>query len=306
MSAQEFCIECCAADERADALRLLHGGLSADQQTALPLALDAVHPQGEEAFAGLLVAKSSRGLVGVVWVQPAAGRTAVVWPPAMGGAASADLMRAAAAFLDQRQVALAQILVSADAPQDAETLAAGGFHRLVELAYLTLEREAFPTASPPRELTFVPAAGEHPERLGRLLVETYNGTLDCPQLNGLRDPSDVQAGYREQGEFSAERWFFVQHQDRDVGVLILSTHAAGTTWELVYMGVVPAARGHGFGGQIVHFAIAQAARSAAERIVLAVDEANKPGLDVYRAAGFNTWDRRSVYARLNGSASLPA
>lgn len=305
MSAQEYRIECCAATDRVEALRLLHGGLSTDQQATLPMALDAVRPQGEDALAGLLVAKHADELQGVVWVQIAPGRTAVIWPPAVGAAASADLMRAAAEFLDERQVVMAQIHLSPDAPQDSEAFAAGGFHRLVELAYLTLERESFPATSPGGELRFVPAASDDPQRLGRLLLETYQGTLDCPQLNGLREPSDVLAGYAAQGEFSADRWFFVRHQGQDVGVLILTTHAAGETWELVYMGVVPAARGRGWGGEIVRFALAQAARAGAERIVLAVDEANAPGLAMYRAAGFILCDRRSVFARLKGSASLP-
>lgn len=306
MSAQEYRIECCAADDRVDALRLLHDGLSPDQQTALPPALDAVRQQGPAALTGLLVAKDAEGLQGVVWVQLAPGSIAVVWPPAVGGAASASLMRAAAECLDERQVALAQILVSPDAPQDPETLAVGGFHRLVELAYLTLERESFPAACSVDDLQFVPAASDVPQRLGRLLLETYEGTLDCPQLNGLRDSADVLAGYAAQGEFSAERWFFVRHQNQDVGALILTAHTAGETWELVYMGIVPAVRGRGWGGEIVRFAISQAAAAEAERIVLAVDEANAPGLAMYRAAGFITWDRRSVYARLQGSASLPA
>ena len=303
MSAQEFRIECCAADERVDALRLLHAGLSTDQQTALPSALDAARAQGDDALAGLLVARNSRGLQGAVWVQLAPGRTAVVWPPAVGGAASADLMRAAARFLDERRVVVAQILVSPDAPQDPATLAAGGFHRVVELADLALERDFFPTSAPSGDLIFVPAACEHPQRLGRLLLETYEGTLDCPQLNGLRDESDILAGYAAQGEFSADRWFFVQHQSQDIGVLILTAYAEGETWELVYMGVVPAARGRGFGGQIVRFALAQAAAAGAQRLVLAVDQANTPGLAMYRAAGFIPWDRRYVYARLKSGES---
>lgn len=297
MSAEKFRIERCAEDEWIAALRLLHDGLSADQQAALIPALDDARTRGKDPLAGLLVAKQDSGVQGVVWVQLAPGRTAVVWPPAVGAAAAADLMRAAAEFLDARGVVLGQILVSPDAPQDAESLAAGGFHRVAELAYLALERKHFPTSGPSSALVFVPAASADPERLGNLLLATYEGTLDCPQLNGLRDVTDILAGYVAQGMFAPERWFFVRHEDRDVGVLLLTAHAEGETWELVYMGIVPDARGHGFGRQIVHFALAQAADAGADRLVLAVDQANAPGLAMYRDAGLVAWDRRTVYAR---------
>ena len=38
-------------------------------------------------------------------------------------------------------------------------------------------------------------------------------------------------------------------------------------------------------------------RADVERIVLAVDAANEPALRMYRTAGFESWDQRSVYVR---------
>lgn len=298
MSAEKLLIECCAAVDRPDALRLLHAGLSIDQKTALPVVLNAVHAEGETDFPGLLVAKDVETLIGAVWVQLAPGRTAIVWPPAIDGAASHDLMRAAASFLDDQRVALAQILVSPDAPHDPQLLAAGDFQRLVELEYLTVEKSLFPEVAPQGELQFAAAASDHPQRLGRVLLETYEQTLDCPQLNGLRNATDIIEGYAAQGEFSANRWFFVQQAGADVGVLILTEHPGGDTWELVYMGVVPAARGNGYGRQIVSFALAQATAGDAGRLVLAVDQTNAPAQSMYREAGFVSWDSRTVFARL--------
>lgn len=305
MTAEENLIERCEAASRADALRLLHAGLSPDQQAALPQTLESVHIQGESAFDGLLIAKQGNTLIGAVWVQLAPGSTAVVWPPAINGIASPELMRAAAEFLDDHSVALAQILISPDAPQDPEIFAAGGFRPLVELDYLMVQRELFPAAKPSGELQFTGAARDEPQRLERLLTATYEQTLDCPQLNGLRDAADVLAGYAAQGRFSADGWFFVRHHSTDVGVLILTEYPEGETWELVYMGVVPAARGNGFGRQIVNFALAQAAVGGAGRLVLAVDRENGPAQKMYREAGFVGWDRRTVYGRLNRQENSP-
>jgi ribosomal protein S18 acetylase RimI-like enzyme len=65
----------------------------------------------------------------------------------------------------------------------------------------------------------------------------------------------------------------------------------------MYMGLVPAARGHGWGGQIARYAQWLARCADVNRIVLAVDAANKPAVEMYRRSGFETWERRAVYVR---------
>jgi hypothetical protein len=84
--------------------------------------------------------------------------------------------------------------------------------------------------------------------------------------------------------------------------------------ELVYMGIVPEARGFAHGVEIVRFAqwitgklhqrendfkqkSAQNAKHTAMRMVLAVDAANSPAIATYASAGFQTWDRRGVFLR---------
>lgn len=298
MSAPDILIEPCSAAQRAQALRRLHAGLSTDQQTAFPAALDSVRSQGDDAFAGLFVAKSGQEIEEGVWVQLAPGRTAVLWPPSVGGAASAQLMKQAAEFIDQRQVPLTQMLISPQAPQDEKLLGLGGFQVLADLVYLTLESTQFPELVPDESLKFVPGASDHPERLGTVLLDSYEQTQDCPEVNNLRRVEDILASYQSQGDFSPERWFLIQHDDRDVGVLLLTEYATNRTWELIYMGVVPGARGQQFGQRILQFAISQAKQAHAERLVLAADERNAPALALYQAAGMVSWDRRRVYARM--------
>jgi GNAT superfamily N-acetyltransferase len=106
------------------------------------------------------------------------------------------------------------------------------------------------------------------------------------------------AGYYAQGLFDPQRWFIVQRDHRDVGVLLLTAHATGDCWELVYMGIVPEARGAGLGREILRFALWEASQAGAQRLVLAVDQANRPASDMYRREGFQPWDFRTVYARI--------
>jgi len=300
MNSKGIRIACCPPDDRAEALRMLHDGLPSDQQSVLVHALDGLRGQDESAFAGLLVATDGERLVGVVWVQLAAGQTAVLWPPNAEGAAAIELMHASAEFLDKCQVALAQTLVNPDAHKLAELLATGGMEKLAQLAYLSADRDAFPHRKPAGDLHFEPRASDHPDRLGTLLLSTYENSQDCPAIDGVREPGDILAGYAGQGVFSAENWFFVQAEDRVVGVLILSLHANGEACELVYMGIDPQERGKGWGRQIVEFALWQAHQLGADRLVLAVDEENSPAVKMYQDAGLVVWDRRTVFGRLLG------
>ena len=82
-----------------------------------------------------------------------------------------------------------------------------------------------------------------------------------------------------------------------LGCLLLTEHPAEKNWELIYFGVVPEARGSGQGLEIVRQAQWLTGQSSAERLVLAVDAANSPAIAVYAAAGFEAWDRRSVFLR---------
>lgn len=293
-----YSIEPCPVEQRAAALRLLHESLPEHQQTTLVQTLNTLGAGQESALRGLLIAEGAQGVVGVVWIQLTPGRTAVVWPPAMESPAATLLMQAAGKFLDDNQTVLAQLLCGPDDPLDDSLLAEGGFQELAKLSYLMADKSYFPSAEPDSELQFESHASNQPDRLGTLLLNTYEETLDCPALNGIRQAKDIVEGYQAQGNFSAERWSFVRYEDQDIGVLLLTEHAAGENWELVYMGIVPESRGGGFGWQVVQHALWQAGQGGAERVVLAVDEANERALPTYRRAGFVSWDRRTVFARI--------
>jgi RimJ/RimL family protein N-acetyltransferase len=151
-------------------------------------------------------------------------------------------------------------------------------------------------------LHFVARAGEEPQRLAALLEQTYVDTLDCPGLDGVRPMDEVLEGYRQQGQHRPQDWYIVQDEGVDIGALLLTEHPGVDNWELVYMGLVPAARGRGCGLRIIRFALDVAAQEGAQRLVLAVDAENIPALRAYERAGFIVWDQRIVYARLRSQA----
>lgn len=297
-----FSIFPCPAERRPDALRALHAGLPADQQLALVQTLNAARDQSDAIFDGLIVAVDEDQVIAAAWAQLTPGKTAVMWLPDRDSSAAVELLQAAANFLDEREVTLAQFLAANEDTHSADVLSAADFRKLAKLAYLSVDPRTLSRERTDSELEFVARASDDPARLGQLLLRTYEESLDCPQLNGLRHADDVLEGYREQGDFSPERWFFVRSNEQDIGTLILTVHSETGNWELVYMGLIPEQRGQGFGTQVLDFAIWQAGQGGAERLVLAVDQENQPALDTYQRAGFVAWDHRTVYARLRPRA----
>lgn len=310
---------CCPTELRPRALRQLHDGLSADQQAGLVLALDRTGVSDGVAWDGLLIAPSEGSvedgeLHGVLWVQQVAGNTAVLWPPPPDAGAVEPLFRAAAEFADARRIPLTQLLVTEHDGYDAALLTRCGFERLVELIYLfgesppvshhqTIAEIGDDGANRGNEiefegLHFVPHAGGEPGRLAAIIEQSYIGTCDCPGLEGVRPMDEVLEGYRSQGTYVPQHWYLVRDAAGDAAVLMLAYHRDAANSELVYMGVTPRARGRRLGEQIARFALHAAAEMGAERLVLAVDAANEPALEIYRRVGFVQWDRRLVYARL--------
>jgi ribosomal protein S18 acetylase RimI-like enzyme len=251
---------------------------------------------------GLFVAMRGDVLCGAVWVQPQPGNTAVLWPPKRVAGeprqTAYPLLHAAINWLDSTVIGMAQVLLPTRDEPDVPMLESVGFSHLAELLYLTCESVRFPVEPLPKpNLQFAPYEERERQRLGNLIEQTYVDSLDCPALNGARGIEDIIAGYKATGVFRPEIWQIVRHEENDIGVLVLADHPSAQHWELVYMGLVPQARGRGWGRQITQHAQALARRANVARIVLAVDAANSPALSMYRAAGFEMWDRRFVYLR---------
>lgn len=283
---------------REPALRLALRHLPAvDRQRAIDDVLSGRDPAVE-----ILAASRDGALVGALWAQRQPGRTASVCPPQLVDGEPAGsgvlLLSAATERLERRQVVLVQALLETDSGLDFQRFLAAGFHHVCDLLYLVSPAAAFPAEPPAGGLEFSPVSEAELPRLAGVLERTYEGTLDCPQLNGVRATDDVLAGYRAGGPFVPERWLLCRRQGHDVGCLLLADHAAGNQWEVIYMGLLPEARGHGWGLAVVRHAQWLTRSAGRARLVLAVDAGNRPAIAAYAEAGFRAWDRRSVLLRV--------
>jgi len=292
----------CPAALIEEALALVLCDLAPSQRRDLGKLLLSVDDPADLANEALFVARRGTELRGAAWGQRQAGNYAVFWLPQVvpGEDAKTEqrLAERVVEALDTTGIDLAQSLLTAPNASTINLLRHVGFRHLADLMYLTCEAARFPTTAPEtREIEFEDYATTQRGRLIRIVEQTYEGTLDCTALNGIRDLDDVINGYQNTGVFAAANWQFVRCGGQDVGVLLLADHPQARHWELVYMGLVPEVRGRGWGRQIARYAQWLGRRAAIERILVAVDAANVPAATAYAATGFEMWDRRAVYLR---------
>jgi GNAT superfamily N-acetyltransferase len=244
-------------------------------------------------------------LAGSLLTQVQPGRSAMLWPPRLSSGESKEtagrLMEAALQALSESDLRIVQALLPTDVGEDVDVLRTAGFRHFSDLLYLVCVDADFPTveiAPLSSDVEFVPVTDEQEPRIATLVEATYVDTRDCPAVNGLRSIDDVLLGYRATGRYDSQGWLYVRHRGEDVGCLITADHPPHNTRELIYMGLVPAARRKGLGTVVIHHALWLAARDRQKRVVLAVDAANEPALRMYAAAGFQAWDRKSVFIRV--------
>ncbi len=287
---------------------------AADRAAVMGLALDGqgdelrqrlleqanLDSQGDESRCGaLLAAYVEDRLVGAVWGQWMPGRAALVWPPRLSDDApqgtDLELLAEVKRQLAVNRVRLIQVVVKPDAVRDAALLRRANYAFAAELFYLVSLVDSLVEPRRPTPLTFRAFDELQLDRLASLVELTYENSQDCPLLNGKRDIYDVLEGYRQTGQFHPEQWLFVDVDGQDVGCLLLADHPQDDQWELVYMGLVPGARGRGWGSAITRHAQRLTREAGRPRLALAVDAANRPALSTYAAAGFQIWDRRHVW-----------
>jgi len=183
--------------QRADTLRLVFSRLpEEDRRRQLETYLAATSDAGLSS-SELLGAHRRGRLVGAVFSQIQPGRTATLWPPRIvsdeSAATAAKLLETACDRLARRDVCMAQVLLETESPPDVATLLEGGFERLAKLLYLVSPEVEFPNHPPPGPLVFQEHSAANHRRLAGVVEATYDQTLDCPRLNGVRRIEDVRS-----------------------------------------------------------------------------------------------------------------
>jgi GNAT superfamily N-acetyltransferase len=268
----------CPPEWRADALEVLYRRIASPVRPGLiASALDEAEA-GRIDLSGLWIARRRGRITGALLTQPLAGRAAAVWAPEIepswGRAAlAASLIRSALDDLRSRGFRIAQASATAD-------LIRGGLPAITALTYMQRDTGRPLGLSLARFRPAFDWQGYAPEteaRFRKVLQETYVGSLDMPELEGIRSLDDVIASHQAAGRFDPSRWRVgsLPGEPETAGVLLLSEVIDRPSWEVAYLGLTPAARGRG--------------------LELAVDDRNHPARKLYDHAGFTPFDRRTVH-----------
>jgi RimJ/RimL family protein N-acetyltransferase len=283
-------------DDLPAAFSLIFGHLRDDERGARVAHALALVEQGLLDARGVFVVPGAGALV--CTLVPGAG--ALVWPPATVGAARPDvedaLVRRAGDWLRGQGACLAQCLLPPAEEGLAAPLVRNGFARITTISYLEHARSlSVSWWGPPPRLRCEPYNPDRPDEFHHTLALTYQDTLDCPEVNDVRTIDEVIQGHRAQGRFDPRRWLLARAGTEPVGVLLLVEQADGhETWEVAYMGVVPAARRRGLGRELLLRGLREARLGGARRVMLCVDDRNRPAWELYRGAGFAPYDQRVV------------
>ena len=311
----------CPPEARAAALQVLYRQVPPALRDRLIVEVLEEEARGEIDLSGLWVARERAGRIsGALLTQPLAGKAAAVWAPEVRASwrrstVAAALVAAALADLKVGGFLLAQAVLDESAgPRAARDLTRGGMPRVTELVYLDRDTTTplpsatgrargagFAERAPCPTFDWQPFGPAIEAEFRKVLQATYVGSLDMPELEGARSLDDILDAHRAAGLFAPERWQLgrIPGEPDSAAVLLLAEPSGRDAWEVIYLGLTPAARGRGLGLAVLAHAF-DLARAHVPRLELAVDVRNIPAMRLYRTAGFTVCDRRAVHLALLG------
>lgn len=293
-------VESAHPGELAPALRLVLRRFDAENVEGRVRRALALVADGELPADGILVVRAGSVVAGAIVCIPLPGSSGLVWAPQAAdwtesGPIEDALVRAGLIWLRQRGAKLAQAFLYPDEAPLGEPLLRNGFHRVTRLLYLRRPADDTSPADTRTKLTCQTYREADSALFRRTLLRSYEQTLDCPELNGVRTVEEIVEGHKAQGAFDPDRWCVALLDGRPVGVLIVNPMPELDGWDLAYLGVVPEARGCGIGLALTTRVLAEARAAGTSQLMLAVDARNLPARHLYARLGFEFYDERDVY-----------
>ncbi len=244
-----------------------------------------------------------RDCVGAAAVVGRPGRTGMLFhspadSPGLDKSASAQLIRRITCDAIRAEgLYFVQSLEDSTNSSDVEMIQQGGYEMLVELIYMERSLVNVETDSPDAHeiegLTWKSYGQFDDQQLGWIIAETYEGSMDCPAISGMRDLNDVIAGHKASGRFVPQAWLIAYIGDEPIGCILVNDFPG--SGDVAYMGVVRAYRGR----ELSQLMFARAFKSASQRglhsMTLAVDAANVHAVSSYTGCGFVERAHRPVY-----------
>lgn len=288
---------------------------------------NAVGGENEELIREFLSMAVSRGLnLAAIWAavdsaevvrwaalpMPLAGRAMLLMTPprlrpGVTGAHVTALINGILADAQQGGIRIVQALIENDYRAVQRALLDAGFIDVAELIYLSRQVRT-PLAGrllPERYRIWNYDAMTH-SRFSRCIERSYIDSKDCPALSGKRDMEDIIAGHKAAGEFDPRLWMLISDgSDNDVGVLLLNRLQRQEGYELVYVGLVPEARGIGLADAMLRTAFNILIAEGGGTVITACDANNAPARALYYRHGFGYLYSRFALVKELGPPTPP-
>ena len=237
-------------------------------------------------------------IVAAVFVEPLAGHCANIWGPTTAAnvshAVASEFAAHVGRYLDELGFRLVQSFVR---PHDDERLRTSlGLEPVTSVLTLQIALPAGSATWPSGNLHFVDQSAGVSEAFQHALIDSFEGSLDCPEWNGRRTPAEVIEAHRATAP-SLSGWFLAQRLCQTVGLVILAEGGGPQGLDLAYLAVLPHCRGQGIGRELVQFSLRKAAELQAASLSVLVDIRNLPAVSLYRSAGFYEVSSQSVFLR---------
>jgi len=243
---------------------------------------------------GIFVARDAETLLDVQICIPLAGAAALFWLPNADNDLADLLVRTALDWCGSIGCKIAQALAKPEESALAQPLVRNGFRFMTRLEQWSRDLRELPGISA-SDLRFEPHRESLAKAFAATIERSYQGTLDCPELDGTRTIDEVVEGHRAQGKFHADCWWLAFDGPHPVGVALLVEMPDEQTWELAYLGIVPEYRRRGLSRTLLLHALHALHGRLATRVVLAVDDRNTPALRLYEKSGFAKLESSDVY-----------
>ncbi len=243
---------------------------------------------------GIWVARDNTKIIAVQVCVPLAGSACLFWLPGATDGFADVLVQAGLAWCRSMGCKLAHAMAKPDEIARTAPLLRCGFRATTRLHQWRRGLSGLPPI-PATALRFELYRPALAAEFAATLERTYVGTLDCPELDGVRTIDDIIAGHRGQGKFQPDFWRLAFAGATPVGVVILVEMEDAVTWELAYLGVTPEYRRRGLARAILLHGLHALRDQPAMEVVLSVDERNRPAQFLYQSLGFVESETSEVF-----------
>ena len=199
------------------------------------------------------------------------------------------------ARLATRGVKMAYSFVLPDDSQVESAYLRNRYRKIAAVHNLTLEIRAR-SSIVPADYRIRNCAEAGRDIFNHLLLESFEGTLDFPELNALRTVEEAIAVFYS-GQPDLQRWWIICYQDQPCAILIINDGAEPDHWQLSYLGVRPELRRKGHGRSAMALVLDAAWQAGVTAISLLVDGRNHPAFRLYLGLGFRRNGYRNLYLR---------